>query len=211
MKTIGRFLINAREGNGLSVDELSELTKIKSSFITNLEQEDWEKLPSYTVIYGFVKNISSSLKVSEREAVALFRRDYPPLKKTMIQATPKLDIREPVTFGPRALFLLVIVLSFLGLSIYIYAQYRSFLASPVLMVDSPQNEQRIVDHQIEVTGKTDPQAVVRVNNQSALVENDGTFKTLLLISESTTKIEIKATSRSGRESVVERTIIPDFN
>jgi hypothetical protein len=64
---------------------------------------------------------------------------------------------------------------------------------------------------LEVTGKTDPNASVFINNQPVEVKEDGMFVTFLDIGKETKEVEIKARSRSGKETVVKREIVVDFD
>ena len=78
MKTIGIFLKEARVKKRFSQEKIANETKIKKEFIISIEKENWEALPEYPVVIGFVKKISKYLKLDERQAVAFLRRDYPP-------------------------------------------------------------------------------------------------------------------------------------
>ncbi|MGB6838777.1 MAG: helix-turn-helix domain-containing protein, partial [Microgenomates group bacterium] len=71
MKTIGEYLKEARAKKRYSQEKIAEETKIKKEFISSMEKENWELLPEFPVIVGFVKQISKFLKVDERQAVAL--------------------------------------------------------------------------------------------------------------------------------------------
>ena len=64
MKTIGRALKEARTQKRLSLSKLESQTKIKKNFIQAIENEDWESLPEFPVVVGFVKSIAGALKIS---------------------------------------------------------------------------------------------------------------------------------------------------
>jgi hypothetical protein len=57
-----------------------------------------------------------------------------------------------------------------------------------------------------VTGTVTDDASVRVNNQPALVSEDGTFQTEIVITNETNQLEVKAIDRDGKEAVVLRNI-----
>src|SRR3989344_5479717 len=103
MRTIGSFLGKARKLKGLSIDDLSEETKIKKIFLYSIEAGQWHKLPEFQVVLGFVKSIASVLGLDREEAVALLRRDYPPQK---VRVDPKPDISREFRWSPRLTFLL---------------------------------------------------------------------------------------------------------
>lgn len=205
MRTIGKLLKESRQKKKYSRKTLEEVTKIKKEFIESLEKEDWKSLPEYPVVQGFVKSIAGSLNLNQRQVMALLRRDYPPKK---LRINPKPDLSEKFRWSPRLTFLLgVIIVSTLILG-YLGYQYNKFISPPVLQVYQPQDNQEIKKRELVVSGTTDHDAVVRINNQPVLVEADGNFSAEIEIFEGTYEIVIKATSRSGKETEVRRKIIP---
>jgi len=203
MKTIGSVLKEARLAKGMDIAVVARDTKIKPEFIRALEHESWEKLPELPVVTGFVKNLAPALGVSRDKALALLRRDYPP--KT-VSLSPKPDVSPKLWAGPRVAFALGIISVLAVVGAYLGVQYKSFISPPALEVVAPKDEETVTAKQVEVVGTTDPNATVRVNNQPALVERDGSFSVIIDVAEDTRAIEIKSVSRSGQETVVNRNI-----
>lgn len=205
MRTVGERIKDARKQKGLSLLELENQTKIKSSFIESIESNDWNSLPEYPVLQGFIKNIANTLGIEPQQAVALLRRDYPPKK---LRVNPKPDIKSRFQWGPRITFVLgllgvaIIVLSYLGI------QYYQFTQPPALQVDRPEEGQEIFQQQVLVQGETDPEATLIINNQPTVVEEDGTFSTQIEITPETEEIVIQSTSRSEKQTTVIRRIRP---
>ena len=98
------------------------------------------------------------------------------------------------------------ILVVLAVSIYLFFQYFSFVRAPKLDVISPTDNQIVNSKTLHVSGKTDDEATVIVNNQPVVVSEDGNFETELEVDEKTEKVEIKSRSRSGKETVVVRNI-----
>ena len=205
MKTIGETLKETRIRKKYSRARLEEETKIKKEFIEAIEKGNWEDLPEYPVVQGFVKSIATTLKVNEKQTVARLRRDYPPKK---LRISPKPDVSDKFVWSPKLTFLVgVVAVSLIVLS-YLTFQYIDFISPPPLSVDRPKDGEVINQNTIIISGKSDPEAVVKVNNQLVLVEEDGSFYSEIEIFEGTEEIEVKAISRSGKETVVRRKIIP---
>ncbi|OGM11628.1 hypothetical protein A2Z22_02415 [Candidatus Woesebacteria bacterium RBG_16_34_12] len=207
MKTIGSLLKESRSKKKLSLGKLADATKIKKEFINSLEKEEWQVLPEYPVVQGFVKSIAQVLSLSQRRVVAVLRRDYPPKKLTI---NPKPDISNKFIWSPKLTFIsgvLFVVLTVVG---YLIFQYMDFINPPKLEISYPSENQVITSKEIQVSGSTDSDATVKINNQPALVEEDGSFKTNIEIFEGTFEVIVKATSRSGKETEVKRKIIPNI-
>ena len=204
MHTIGEFLKNTRKKNGYTREDVAKGTKIKKSFIVAIENEEWNKLPEYTVVAGFVKNIASFLNEDTNKAIALLRRDYPPKS---VSVSPKPDVSDKFVWGPRLTFFVGATVVVLTIIIYLSVQYFSFISPPSLSVSTPNENETISIKVIEVVGVTDPDATIEVNGQSALVDQDGNFIEEIEVAQGLDKITIKAVSRSGKETVVERNVI----
>lgn len=203
MNTIGSYLKNARLKKKISVKKLEDITKIKSSFIEYIENQQWDKLPEGAVVGGFVKNIASSLKIDVRQASALFRRDYP---RQNLKINPSPDINQKFTWGPKSTFLLMSFFVVVAVFSYLLFQYISFNRPPKLEVIEPVNGQT-VEKKVKVSGLTQENATLTVNGQPVVVEENGNFSVEIEIADNQNEIEVKSISVSGKESLVKREVI----
>jgi len=208
MKTIGEVLREARSKKRYSLESLEKETKIKKSFIQAIEKEDWNVLPEYPVILGFVKNIASFLGIDSKGTIALLRRDYPP---KVLSVNPKPDISREFSWSPQLTFLVGIAVVILLIAGYLGFQYIKFISPPTLQVVLPKESQVVDKAQVLVQGKTDAEATVKVNNQPVLVGEDGKFSIDLDISQKTEEVDVISTSRSGKTSEIKVKIIPKFD
>lgn len=207
MRTIGSLIKEARTKKKISLTKLEEETKIKKEFLEALEVEAWDKLPEYPVVVGFVKSVSHALKVSEKNLVAVLRRDYPP--KTL-DINPKPDVENKFVWSPRLTFLVGVGVVLVILLSYLTFQYKDFVSPPSLTVSEPREGQKVTERILTVSGKTDSDAVLTINNQPTTLDADGGFSVEIEIFEGTSEIEIKAKSRAGRETIVRRKIVPEL-
>lgn len=207
MQTLGNLLKDSRRRKGYTLSDLEEKTRIKTQFLKAIEEQRWDALPEYPVVIGFVKNIAGSLDTSESLAVALLRRDYPPKK---LSINPKPDITNKFVWGPAVTFFVGLGIVVLIVLSYLTKQYFQFLSPPNLEILSPKENQIVKENEVRVVGKTNPNASVTVNNQPISLEETGDFVANLEIFEGTNEIVVTATSRSGKETVVRRKIIPEL-
>lgn len=203
MRTIGDLFRESRAKKNVNYHFLEQKTKIKSEFIRAIEAENWSKLPDFPVLQGFVKNIASALDVNPELALALLKRDYPPKK---VEVNPKPDVASKFTWSPRLTFFLAVFVVMILMGGYLVFQYKSFIRPPLLSLSSPQEGALITENFVEIEGTTNPQATVIVNNQPLLVEEDGSFKEKLPVASTTENVVVTATSRSGKETIITRTI-----
>lgn len=203
MKTVGQLLLEARIAKAYSQAHLEGKTKIKKDFLDALEKEQWQLLPEYPVVRGFVKSIADALELDSNQALAFLRRDYPPQK---LPVSPKPDISTKFVWTPRLTFLtgaaivLLVILGYLGL------QYIKFSSPPMLEVAKPSDQEIVRMVNLEVIGKTSPGATIKINNQPTIVLEDGSFKTEIEVNDQTKEVEVVSESRSGKKTFIKRSI-----
>lgn len=205
MRTIGDILKSARLKKRYSLKKVERETKIKKEFVEAIERGDWITLPEFPVIAGFVKNLASFLNVDVKTAYATLKRDYPPRG---LSINPKPDVGGKFTWTPKYTFLVGILTTVLALFGYLGFQYIKFNSPPTLAVAKPPDGFISTLNKVDVSGKTDSDATIKINNQLVLVGDDGVFNGQVEIFEGTSEIEIKAISRSGKETTIVRKIIP---
>lgn len=85
-----------------------------------------------------------------------------------------------------------------------YSIYRDNVP-PEIEVTSPNNGDNIKSNSrsLVVKGKTEGNSKVSINNQYALVTQEGEFSSLVRLEEGKNKIEIKATDKAGNETTAE--------
>ena len=205
MKTIGDILKSARLKKRYSLKRVEKETKIKKEFIEAIERGEWIALPELPVVAGFVKNLASFLDVDVKTAYATLKRDYPPQR---LSINPKPDVGGKFTWTPKYTFLVGILIIILALFGYLGFQFIKFNSPPALEVTSPPDSFIATSNKVDVSGKTDSDATIRINNQLVLVDSDGIFNGQVEIFEGTKEIVIIATNRSKKETTIVRKIIP---
>ncbi|HWA52212.1 MAG TPA: helix-turn-helix domain-containing protein [Patescibacteria group bacterium] len=207
MKTIGDLIKQARYKENLSRSDLGEMTHIRTEFIAAIEEANWEKLPPFSITNGFVKSIAHFLDIDENQAVSIFRRSYPPsLIKIVDKPKNFKEVRRRFSWGPRMTFIVGVLIIILIVVGYLGFQYRKFNSSPNLIVNNPTQNEIINQPEVNVNGKTDPDATVIINGQSVIVNDDGSFAAQVDVATDTKEIDITAKSRAGKVSTVARTI-----
>lgn len=203
MNTIGQMLKEARVKKNISLIKLENLTKIKRDFILKLEKNDWDNLPEFPVVSGFVKNLANVLGISSETANAILKRDYPP-KKLAINPNP--DVGGKFFWSPKLTFaigigtLLVLVLGYLGI------EYTKFIKPPELTINKPTENEQVLQTKVKIEGKTTTDAILTVNNQPIILDQDGKFVTEIEITKDTEELKFVSISRSGKKTEIVRRI-----
>jgi cytoskeletal protein RodZ len=206
MVRVGQKLYDTRVRKSLTVDEVATATKIRPRFITAIERGEYDKLPSPAYAQGFVSNYAQYLGLSQKESMALFRREFDGKRsyKVLPEGLTKADsFLMPRIHIQQSAVLIGIVL--LMLFSYLGFQYRAMFTSPALSISLPKQNAQIKGD-VTVTGKTDPSATVIINNEYVTLNKQGKFTKNITLFPGKSLITIKATNRFGRETKAERNI-----
>lgn len=206
MRKIGSFLKEERIKKKLSLSQMEKETKIKREFIELIEKGDWGSLPEYPVTQGFVKTLAKKLDIPEESATAFLRRDYP-FEERKLPINPKPDLNLKQSISPKLLTIALSVFTVLCVLGYLVYQYLLYIAPPKLEVIQPPNTIDVSGNEIQVFGKTDPDATLTVNSQQILVSDTGEFSDKISIGKDTKNLVFVAKSRYGKETVIVREIV----
>ncbi len=203
----GQKFLEARLEKGLTLEEISQSTKIKASFLDAIEKGEYEKLPSVTYAQGFVRNYARFLNMPEKETLALFRREFDDEKamRVLPQGFTKTNDFSLSRFkSKRTLFLFFLVcFALIG---YILFQYRGALVNPALFISSPMQNAVISSDVVTIVGKTDSNATVFVDNFSVSVDSNGVFTKSINVFPGKTTVVVKAVNKFGKETILKRDI-----
>lgn len=72
----GEFFRKVREYKSISVDELSDFTKISRTYINCIESEEFESLPAPAYLRGFIIQIAKALKLPHEKAATAYMAHY---------------------------------------------------------------------------------------------------------------------------------------
>ncbi len=203
MNTVGQIIKDARIKKGISLSRLESLTRIKKDFIQKIENSDWDNLPDFPVVSGFVKNLSGSLGISVNNTMAVLRRDYLPKK---LAINPKPDVESRFSWSPKLAFvigvgsLIFLVLGYLGF------EYSKFIKAPQIYISSPQENETISKTVVKIKGKTTTDATLTVNNQPVILDQDGNFESEINVDKKTQELVFVVVSRSGMSTEIRRKI-----
>jgi len=208
MHTVGEILKKARIEKNLSLENIEKNLRIRKKFLIAIEENAWDRLPSLPYIKGFLRSYSSYLGLKSEEIIAIFRRQFSLQEKSgLLPDGLTHPVNEPsIRFTPQ-LAVITIITSFIVLFFsYLFLQYKAYTNPPNLIVEKPQEGEILLSDKIIVTGKTDNQAVISVNNQKIAVSQNGEFSTTLSLPPGVNTILIESVSKYGKKRSITRTI-----
>lgn len=206
MVRVGQRLHKERLAKKLSLEDIAKATRIKPRFLAAIEKGEYNKLPSPAYAQGFVRNYAAYLGLPKAEITALFRREFDEKKAYQVLPDTLTKTQEfplhRIRVQESIIFLVVIFLLFLTFLAY---QYRFIIMAPSLTISSPM-QGAVTSEEVTVTGKTDSNATVFVNNEPVSLNTKGEFTKQLSLFSGKTAITVKAKNRMGKETIVQREI-----
>ncbi len=206
MIRVGQRLKEVRLAKHLSLEDVAKHTKIRASFLSAIERGEYHKLPSSSYAQGFVRNYAEYLGLPVNEIMALFRREFDEEKS--FRVIPEGFVKEdglPVRKIKFHQSILLVIAALVLLGGFLLFQYRAAFIDPKLIVESPK-ENDITSTDVKVTGESDPNATVTVNNTPVILTKQGKFTKQIAVFPGKATVVIRAVNTFGRESIIERTI-----
>lgn len=208
MRTVGQILKEAREAKQYTLEDIEKNTKIRKELLHALEADQYDKLPPATFVQGFIKNYGKFLGLDTPKLLAIFRRGFEaskhppvvlesfshPIQEKKFRVTPAQAVGAVLG---------AIILSFF---VYLWVEYRQFAGAPNLTLLSPQDQQTVDIPTVDVRGKTDPEDVVSINDQTIGIDQNGNFEEEVKLSSSTNTITVVATSKFGQSTKIVRMV-----
>lgn len=216
MRRVGDILSERRRKYKLSLEYVAEQTRIKESYLQAIEEGNYSLLPPPPFAKGLIRNYASFLGLNPEELLAVFRREFDEKKEV---SKPAQSIVQQNTFrlNPSTFIRISIVLIVLLLIGYFFHEYQILTGPPPLVVTSPKENQTVELQKTDsllVEGKSAPEAVVTINDQPIALETNGTFKVQIALpdlepnsSTRTFRVTIAGKGKSGKQSIVVRTVI----
>jgi cytoskeletal protein RodZ len=196
------ILKNAREDKDLSIAEVSKKLKISPRYLEAIESEDRSAFPSEPYCSLIIKDYATFLGLNGDDIISLFRRDFAVKQNDRPVAVSKFSL-TPHTFFIIGLCLTLII--FVG---YVVTEYLKYNQSPPLKVNWPEDSSLSLSSKIEISGSTDAEATVRINNDLIIVDQYGNFKKTIALSSPEQKVVVESLSHSGKTTSLEKIYHP---
>ena len=209
--TLAELLHNARLERGLSIYEIEKTTHIRSEYIEALEVADYSALPADVYVRGILKNYSEFLGLSYDEVIILYRKDGVISGKNSYNDKKVINMEnQSKSFNFTYFLITLLLLGALGIvTFYIWGQYRLLHTPPSLIIERPQNDYEISNiEKINLSGITELEAELFINDQKASLDDDGRFTILYTLSEGENIIKfVSRSTRNEEETLITKTLL----
>ncbi len=209
MTKIGKILSDTRKQKKFTLDDVHKFVKIHPDFLKALEEGDYMVFSDEIHAKGFLKNYAEFLELDVNKILALWRREYGDKFGKNDSQNFKMKKLEPtkLTLTPGLILTVLSIFLITGFFGYLFYQYRSYSGAPDLDIYSPKNNTVVNNEVLDLTGKTDRDSVLLINNQRVILDKDGTFATSLKLKSGLNTLSFLSVNKLGKETEEVLTII----
>ena len=200
----GAALRQQREKRNITLERVSEATKIPEEYIDHLEEGKYDCLPAKVYIIGFLKSYAQFLKLNPHEIVRLYKKEveFDQAKEHKRCSPAKATSSEKrVIITPKLIRNVLIIVGVFLFGTYLVYQISNFAKTPDLDILSPVDNFKTTETKIRFACETSPKASVTINGQEAFVDKDGSFDEEVSLEGGINTFTIAATNRSNKENV----------
>lgn len=203
-RSIGDLLRAKREERGETLKDVEKAIRVSKKYITALEANDFDRLPEMIYAKNFVKALARHYGLDEDVLAESLVREMEAI--TGIKETERIPtghhLRKKLVATPLVIKSGVVAVLFVAVLSYFAFSVHSILKPPKLIVFSPQDSQVYNDQRVVLTGETEPEVELTVNQEGVLIETDGTFSETLNLPEGVSILRVAAKKKHSKEQEV---------
>ncbi|WP_374721820.1 helix-turn-helix domain-containing protein [Peribacillus tepidiphilus] len=145
---LGNRLREAREANGLSLDDLQEITKIQKRYLVGIEEGKYEMMPGKFYVRAFIKQYAEAVGLEPEEIFEQYKNDIPSVHNDELPQLSRVQTRK--TIGPTnskildmlpKLFLAIFII---GAAVFIWVWFSKNMGTSTESPDQEQTESVIL-------------------------------------------------------------------
>lgn len=212
--TLGERLIKLRKAKGVDLVSLEKSAGISRKYLVALEEGRYQNLPSYIYAKNYLRNYLLAIGISQvNDYLRLFEIERNMHKKTTLQISPsshRFSFKKyfnKIEITPQRIklaFITAIILICFG---YLGWETKKIVSSPLLAVESPENDLVTNKPLVEVKGKTEKEVKLTINDQEIFVDANGDFSDKIFLQDGLNIIKISAIKKYSKSSTTFRKVL----
>lgn len=199
MGSLGEQLKQIREEAGLTLEDLSEKTKIQLKYLERLENEEFGKLPKLVYVRGFIQKWASACNAEPEQLMLQFYRENQALLNRANEENALASLSTPsFIITSRHIISSLVLVAAISLLGYFYYNQRILSQAPQIEVVQPAEVSSALDGEvILLKGETKNIKTVTVNGEDVRLGDDGVFEHPYKLEAGLNTIFINAKANNG--------------
>jgi transcriptional regulator with XRE-family HTH domain len=200
-------LRSARGNTKFSIEQIAKRIKIKPAYLYALEQGNFSALPNGVYAKKYLSDYATFLGLDRNETVELFSELYsPPADEKQKLFSNQVVKKYHFWTIPR--FIKNTIISFLAIACFVYLGFRleNIITPPNLIIFTPIDNLITQTKNLEITGQTEPEAEIYINNEKILSNSEGKFSKNISLKNGINIITINAQKKYGSNNTVTKQV-----
>jgi transcriptional regulator with XRE-family HTH domain len=215
--SLGQQLKTARQNLDLTPAEAAGKINISLKYLLALENGEYEKLPGEVYGRSFLRVYLKFLGLEQAGLFPLYQSEFKIYSKTrkVVLADFKQPVKRVSLFellaAPKIARSLGVLILIFACLFYLGFKIKIIMTPPSLVVEKPIDNQITDQNFIEVTGTVEKEAVLEINGQQVIADQNGRFSEIMDLQPGINSIEFKAEKRHGKQTKIYRQVVLTTN
>ncbi|MFA5128985.1 MAG: helix-turn-helix domain-containing protein [Patescibacteria group bacterium] len=206
-KTVGEILSEARREQNLSLEEVADVTRLRLTHLTALEAGDYENLPGGVYSEKILENYANFLNLDLTGLKKIFEKENLTSKRIKKAAFLQKISSKNFIVTPRLIEISVAAVFVILLLTYLGFEINNIFSPPNLSLLSPENNLTTEAPTITVSGYTEKEVNVKINDQAIQTDAAGNFNETISLKTGLNIIKVSAAKKRSRENIIYRQVI----
>lgn len=200
-ETLGERLQRARLHRKRSVQDVAKDLQIRPDYIAAIEASDYKALPGAVFVKNYVRKYAKYLQIGRDTTEQLLQDELAVYESTPdIPTTAKHFTKQPLQIRQLIIGIAIIFL-IVGVGTYVSFAISNIIQPPSLALDTLPAKVTLEERSITVSGKTAPEAIILINDQSVAVKSDGSFSQSMILQPGINLFKVVAKTKRSKEHV----------
>jgi cytoskeletal protein RodZ len=206
---IAEQLRSSRQAKNLTVKEVAKKLKIKEKYLTCLEKGEYDQLPEGIYGKNFLREYALFLGLNYGQLAQDYEAEINDLKsRRQKKIFSQQVIRGRLLWAmPKILKNILIFLVVLACFAHLVYRLDKIISPPPLLVTSPSADLITDQNSILISGKTEAETNLIINDENVLCDKNGNFSKSINLKNGLNKIVITASKRYGRSNTIVRQVL----
>lgn len=206
-ETVGEKLRQKRRLKNLKIEEIAKIINIRSEYLIALEEELFDKLPSGLYGKNYLKEYALFLGLNQKELLKTWEEQFS-LNEKIDPFSQKIVKKNKFIIFPRIIRNIIITTVILICFLYLIFYFKKVITPPKLLGIQPSRNILTKTNSIIVSGQSEIEAEIRINNEIVLNNHGGFFSQNINLKKGLNTIVITAKKKySGTETTIREVLV----
>lgn len=210
-ETVAEQLRSARQKNEIKLEKVAKDLGINIKYLDALEKGRFELLPAGVYGKNFLREYALFLHLDYRPLLKMFENEIAGTQqkqKKEIFSTQVVRSRYFLTI-PKIIKNVAILSIVAVCLVYLIFRLEKIVAPPKLSVDIPIDNLITKEHSVEIIGRSESEAQIRINEEPIIIDTEGRFKKTVNLKKGINVFTITAQKKYGRNISIKKQILSE--